>query len=363
LGRHGDDGGMLPQQIDTLQIIALAQSRGKPLYGQVPRTKTNAQMLAELQTLYDLGYRGHVDFVDDNLIGNKKALKKFLPALRVWQEERGYPFEFSTEASMNLADDAELLDMLKTANFFAIFVGIESPDTETLIATQKKQNTRRSLAESVHKIYGAGMFVIAGFIVGFDTEKGSIAGGMIDCIEATSIPVCMVGLLTALPSTQLSRRLKAEKRLLPLVSEDGDQCLAGLNFVTLRARHDILMDYKTVLETAYEPSAYFARVRAVGRALRRPSLPVRFHAKLALRNFYHLLQLMWRMTVLRPDLRRHFWTTFADTARHNPGALEQIISLMLLYLHLGAFSRHLVIELDKKIAAIQTEPQPEVIAA
>ena len=107
-------------------------------------------MLAELQTLYDMGYRGHVDFVDDNLIGNKKALKNFLPALRAWQEERGYPFQFSTEASMNLADDMQLLDMMKSANFFAIFVGIESPDTETLIATQKKQNTRRSLAESVH---------------------------------------------------------------------------------------------------------------------------------------------------------------------------------------------------------------------
>jgi hypothetical protein len=207
------------------------------------------------------------------------------------------------------------------------------------------------------------MFVIAGFIVGFDTEKGSMATGMIDCIDATAIPVCMIGLLTALPSTQLSRRLKAEKRLLPLISEDGDQCLAGLNFVTLRARRDILMDYKTVLETVYEPGAYFARVRAVSRALKRPSLPVKFHAKTALRDLSHLLRLIWRMTVLRPDLRRHFWKTFADTARHNPRALEPVISLMLLYLHLGAFSQHLVTELDRKIAAIQTEPQPDVIAA
>ena len=158
------------------------------IYGRVPRSKTTEQMLAELQTLYDAGYRGHVDFVDDNLIGNKKALKRFLPALETWQKGLGYPFQFSTEASMNLADDRELLDMMKAANFFAIFVGIESPDTATLVAAQKKQNTRRSLAESVHKIYGAGMFVIAGFIVGFDTEEGSVAPGLIDCIEATSIP-------------------------------------------------------------------------------------------------------------------------------------------------------------------------------
>ncbi len=352
--------------------IGVQYSRGCPfncefcdiieLYGKVPRSKTNAQMLAELETLYATGYRGHVDFVDDNLIGNKKALKLFLPALREWQEARGYPFQFSTEASMNLADDAQLLQMMKAANFFAVFVGIESPDTETLIATQKKQNTRRSLADSVHRIYGAGMFVTAGFIVGFDTEKGSMAAGMIDCIEAAAIPVCMVGLLTALPNTQLSRRLKAEKRLLPLVSEDGDQCLAGLNFKTLRARSSILTDYKSVLETVYEPAAYFARVRAVGRALKRPKLQVKFDARMALRDLYHLLHLMWRMTVLRPDLRRHFWRTFTDTARHNPAALELVISLMVLYLHLGAFSRHLVTEIDKKIAALQAGPEPEVIA-
>ena len=117
------------------------------LYGRVPRTKTHAQMLAELEALYQLGYRGHVDFVDDNLIGNKKAIKAFLPVLeQLASRSATYPFEFSTEASLNLADDAELLAMLKQANFFAIFVGIESPDTDTLMAMRKKQNTRRSIA-------------------------------------------------------------------------------------------------------------------------------------------------------------------------------------------------------------------------
>ena len=205
------------------------------LYGKVPRTKSNAQMLRELDALYDAGYRGHVDFVDDNLIGNKKAIKLFLPHLIEWQKAHGYPFNFSTEASINLADDDQLLALMKQSNFFAIFVGIESPDTETLVQAQKKQNTRRSLAESVHKIYDAGMYVLAGFIVGFDTEKGSMAEAMIECIEATGIPVAMVGLLTALPSTQLTRRLEKEERLLPLIAKDmehGDQCTAGLNFVT-----------------------------------------------------------------------------------------------------------------------------------
>lgn len=168
-------------------FIGIQYSRGCPftcefcdiieLYGRVPRNKTNAQMIAELTRLYDLGYRGHVDFVDDNFIGNKKAIKQFLPELIEWQHERGYPFEFSTEASINLADDDVLMNLMRDANFFAVFVGIESPDANTLNAMKKKQNTRRSLSESVHKIYAHGMFVLAGFILGFDSEEGTICGG------------------------------------------------------------------------------------------------------------------------------------------------------------------------------------------
>ena len=174
-------------KFDDYLHIGVQFSRGCPftcefcdiieLYGRVPRAKTNAQMLAELDALYRLGYRGHVDFVDDNLIGNKKAVKAFLPELAAWLEAHDYPFEFSTEASLNLADDADFLVLMKRANFFGVFVGIESPDTETLVAMRKKQNTRRSIAESIHRIYAAGLFVTAGFIVGFDSETGSVGGG------------------------------------------------------------------------------------------------------------------------------------------------------------------------------------------
>src|SRR5262245_12684953 len=162
-------------KFDQYLFIGVQFSRGCPftcefcdiieLYGRAPRTKSTPQMLAELDALYRLGYRGHVDFVDDNLIGNKKAVKAFLPHLVTWLEERDYPFEFSTEASINLADDAELLNLLKQANFFALFVGIETPNTEALVAMRKKQNTRRSIVDSVHRIYRAGLFVTAGFIV------------------------------------------------------------------------------------------------------------------------------------------------------------------------------------------------------
>jgi radical SAM superfamily enzyme YgiQ (UPF0313 family) len=186
-------------------------------------------------------------FVDDNLIGNKKAVKAFLPELANWLEAHDYPFEFTTEASLNLADDAELLVLLNRAKFVGVFVGIESPDPATLIATRKKQNTRRSIAQSIHKIYAAGLFVHAGFIVGFDSERGSVADTMVDLIEEAAIPVCMVGLLYALPNTQLARRLEVENRPHPHVQREdvksADQCTMGLNFETLRPRHEVLADY------------------------------------------------------------------------------------------------------------------------
>jgi radical SAM superfamily enzyme YgiQ (UPF0313 family) len=326
------------------------------LYGRVPRAKTNEQMLAELDALYRLGYRGHVDFVDDNLIGNKKALKRFLPSLCAWQLARGYPFRFSTEASMNLADDAELLAMLRDANFFAVFVGIESPDTGTLIAMQKKQNTRRSLADSVHRIYQAGMAVMAGFIVGFDSEEASVADAMVDCIAATGIPVCMVGLLTALPNTQLTRRLASEGRLLPLAPGRVDQCSSGLNFITLRDRREVLADFRAILGSVYEPAAYFGRVRMVARLLNKPRLPARFSSRRAWRDLKALGRLLCCVTFRRTDLRRYLWSTVFDCLRHRPRNLEYVFAMTAFYLHLGSFAQVLVEDLDRQIDALD-EPQ------
>ena len=319
------------------------------LYGRVPRTKTAAQVLAELDVLYALGYRGHVDFVDDNLIGNKKALKQFLPDLKQWMGKRNFPFEFSTEASLNLADDADLLRALSETNFFAIFVGIESPDSDTLVMTQKKQNTRRSLQKSIEKIYEAGIFVNAGFIVGFDSEKGSIADGMIECIEDTAIPVCMVGLLYALPTTQLTKRLAREGRLHPDgdPTDAGDQCTAGLNFDTARPRREVLADSRAVLEAIYDPAAYFGRVRRVGRMLKR-SRPHRMISG-DLRSFARLL---WRIPGAGPGVRKELWKTLLDCAFHNPTALPYLVMISALYLHLGPFARRVAAEIDGQIADV-----------
>ena len=168
---------------------------------------------------------------------------------------------FTTEASINLADDRELLMLLNRANFVGVFVGIESPDPATLIAIRKKQNTKRSIAQSIHKIYSAGLFVTAGFIVGFDSETQSMADAMVELIEEAAIPICMVGLLYALPNTQLASRLEKEGRLHPPpLREDlksADQCTMGLNYATLRPRREILADYIRILERIYDPAAFW----------------------------------------------------------------------------------------------------------
>lgn len=340
------------------------------LYGRKPRTKTTAQMLAELETLRRTGYRGHVDFVDDNLVGNKKALKAFLPALIDWQRRHGYPFEFSTEASLNLADDPELLESLRQARFFAVFVGIESPDPETLRQMQKKQNTRRSIPDSVHRLHQAGLLVVGGFIVGFDSEKEGVAEGIVQLIREAAIPAAMVGLLYALPNTQLTRRLEKEGRLHPAhdtVDPEnllGDQCTSGLNFDTLRPRAEVLQDYRDVVARIYTPEAFFERLLSLGLGLR-----IRAPGHLALRDLPRDLGRFLRLTLyLRrqpPAMRQGFWRVLRRVAWANPGALKAVITMAALYTHLGPFSGYVVGRIDQQIADVAAgrwrKPRPQPV--
>jgi radical SAM superfamily enzyme YgiQ (UPF0313 family) len=339
------------------------------LYGRNPRVKTVNQFLGELEALYRSGYRGQLDFVDDNFIGNKKAVKAMLPALIAWQKEHAYPFWFSTEASINLADDDELLTLMRIANFAIVFVGIESPDTDTLVSMQKKQNTRRSLAESVHKIYAAGIFAIAGFIVGFDSESSSIAQQMVECVEDTSIPICMVGLLVALPNTQLSRRLQREGRLFPfdwlesaLRDHGGDQCTLGLNFHTLRPRRAVLADYKRVIDTVYDSAAYFARARYVVQQLGQwpphatssISPPIPEWRWLGLRGMEWLGLLRLLRGAARIDLRTffHIAAALVWALRKCPGALFAMATFAAFYVHLGPFARRVSLTTEQQIEAL-----------
>jgi radical SAM superfamily enzyme YgiQ (UPF0313 family) len=349
-------------KFENYLYIGVQFSRGCPftcefcdiieLWGRVPRTKTNAQMLAELETLYQLGYRGHVDFVDDNLIGNKKAVKAFLPELRKWQEEHNWPFEFTTEASINLADDPGLLKLLNEANFVGVFVGIESPDPDTLVMMRKKQNTRRNIAESIHKLYASGLFVTAGFILGFDSEKGSVADAMVDLIEDAAIPVSMVGLLYALPNTQLTRRLAQEGRLHQFIEGNhrgsADQCTQGLNFDTLRPKREILRDYIRVLERIYDPNAYIGRLRRLAKLLDNSQRIQKIQAGDP-RNRFSSAQMLHRLIAALPEPRDSFWQVITECASANPRSARYIVTQMAFYLHLGPFSRYVIRQIEQKI--------------
>jgi hypothetical protein len=349
-------------KLDRYLHVGVQFSRGCPfecefcnvidLNGRAPRTKTPAQVLRELDALRALGYRGHVDFVDDNLIGNRKAVKPFLRELATWLRARGRPFEFTTEASLDLGSDPELLALLRDANFFAVFVGIETPDAATLLAVHKRQNARRDIAASVLAIHRAGLFVNAGFIVGFDTERGSVADAMVECIGSAGIPVCMVGLLFALPGTRLTRRLYTEGRFTEVecAADDADQCTSGLNFRTLRPRRDVLADYRDILARVYAPAAFFARARRVGRELDLSSHAVQPSVKNLLRDLRGFFGMAWLMGIRGSGVRREWWRSVFDCLLHNPAALKVVLSFAALYLHLGPYSRELVERLDREIA-------------
>ena len=334
------------------------------LYGRVPRTKTTPQMLAELDRLYELGYRGHVDFVDDNLIGNKKAVKAFLPELARWLDAHDYPFEFTTEASLNLADDPELLQLMNDANFVGVFTGIESPDPETLISMRKKQNTRRNIAESIHRIYAAGMFVTAGFIVGFDNEKGSMADAMVELIEEAAIPVAMVGLLYALPNTQLDAPAHPRGTAAPAARAHSGQITAtsARSGSTSRrcgrgARSCATMN--AILRRIYEPEAFAGRLRRLAGLLDNSNRKRQTRAADARRKLGGGAMLQ-RLVAGVPEPREVFRQALSHCLTSNPRSARSLTSQMALYLHLGPFSHHVIREIERKIVS-RSDAEPAIV--
>lgn len=226
------------------------------IYGRVPRTKSNGQMLSELDALLRLGWRGNLFIVDDNFIGNKRNVKRLLPELVAWQERNGHPFSLLTEASVNLAEDDELLSNMRRAGFRSVFLGIETPEEASLKEAHKSQN-RGNLLEAVKKIQSHGMEVMAGFIVGFDNDPDDIFERQINFIRESAIPLAMVGLLSALPDTQLWRRLKQEGRLLSESSGNNTSC--SLNFVPKMDPARLVEGYQSIMGTIYRPSEYYQR--------------------------------------------------------------------------------------------------------
>ena len=332
------------------------------LYGRVPRSKNVEQVLAELDRLADLGHRGWVDISDDNFIGNKKFVKKLLTELEAWCQRRDYPFYFTTEASMNLADDDELLEMMKRCEFRFVFMGIETPDPDLLAVTQKKMNSMKPIVERIHHVYEHGISISAGFILGFDSEKPGIADAMIECIEETGIMVAMVGLLVALPNTQLTRRLMQEGRmidcnhqLLPPNSgvyrlenaSNSDNTTGGLNYVTTRDRADIYDDYRRVVGTVYDPARYMARVMRTTRMLK-PERRQKPSLKEVMTMGKALARIAWWMTK-NPKVRWHYWSNTLRTLPMGMAKFEFCQSHMAAFMHLGKQSDRVAVEMQMGI--------------
>lgn len=308
--------------LKSYSAMSIQYSRGCPfqcefcdiieIYGRRPRTKTNEQVLAELEALYHAHWRGMVMIVDDNFIGNKPNVKRLLPALIDWSEAHHFPFSFVTEASVNLADDEELLEGMRQAGFRRVFLGIETPVEESLKEAQKLQNTRHSLLESVRKIQHYGMEVMAGFIVGFDNDPEDIFERQIRFIRESAIPLAMVGLLNALPDTQLWRRLKREGRL--VMETTGNNTDASLNFIPKMDATRLVEGYKRILQNIYSPAEYYQRVLDCLKFVVQDKVEPR--GRNLLRDAITLGHIMFTLGI-RDRARREFWRFFRRvTAMH-----------------------------------------------
>ncbi|HEY9611849.1 B12-binding domain-containing radical SAM protein [Allocoleopsis sp.] len=323
-------------EFDAYSEMSVQFSRGCPfqcefcdiivLYGRKPRTKTPAQLLAELERLYELGWRRSIFMVDDNFIGNKRNVKLFLKELKPWMVEHGYPFSFATEASVDLAKDQELMDLMVQCNFGAVFLGIETPDEESLALTQKFQNTRDSLSESVHAITRSGLRVMAGFIIGFDGEKAGAGSRIVRFVEQTAIPTALFSMLQALPDTALWNRLKQEGRLR---SESADINQATLmNFVPTRPLEEIAREYVDAFWQLYDPARFLDRTYRHYRILGEATYPKKGKSSKKKLNWPVIrafLTIGWRQGVLRKT-RWQFWRNLLSMYRHNPGGLSSYLS-------------------------------------
>jgi len=288
------------------------------LNGHKPRTKDRQQVVNELEALYRHGWRSGVFIVDDNFIGNRKKLKaEIMPAIIEWMEEKGHPFSFYTEATINLADDEELMQLMVKARFDRVFIGIETPNEESLAECNKLQNKDRDLAASVKKIQNHGLEVQGGFIVGFDSDPLSIFRSQINFIQKSGIVTAMVGLLNAPRGTRLYHRLKNENRLLNDIS--GDNTDFSINFVPKMDSETLLNGYKHILNTIYSPRQYYERIRIFLKEYKPPKLKWRTSQL----RFYHIegfIKSIWFLG-LKDKGRRYYWKLLFSTLFKKPKLL------------------------------------------
>ncbi len=321
--------------------MAIQYSRGCPfncefcdiieIYGRKPRTKSPAQVVAELELLYQRKLRGSVFIVDDNFIGNKRKVKELLPVLAEWNIRHQRPFTFFTEASVNLADDSELLRLMKEAGFIRVFLGIETPVEESLKEAQKLQNTHRNLLDAVRHIQSYGIEVMAGFIVGFDSDPEDVFDRQVEFIQESGIPLAMVGLLMALPGTQLYRRLLKEGRIRD--EGHGDNMDCRLNFVPKMDPQRLLEGYKSILQRIYQPDAYYERVRRF-LAQRGPA----HHSRRVRSDYFALARSILKQGVLG-NARTSYWKFFFDAATQYRHSFDTAITLAIMGYHFQTLTR------------------------
>ena len=307
--------------MDRYDSMSIQFSRGCPyncefcsvtaLLGHRFRTKTAEQIIAELDGLYDLGWRDNVFFVDDNLIGNKRCLKsELLPALIKWQKDKvGIPFQ--TQASINLADDQELMGMMVRAGFRTVFIGIETPDEDSLTECNKRLNKNRDLVEDVKRMQRAGLQVQGGFIVGFDHDTPSIFQRQIDFIQRSGIVTAMVGLLQAPRGTRLYERLKRQDRLLEDMS--GDNVDGTTNIITTMSLDTLREGYKRILQTIYSPQYYYQRVKT----FLREYPPPKIHTSLHFQHILAFFRSVYRLGIIGKE-RTYYWKLLVWTLFRRP---------------------------------------------
>jgi len=296
------------------------------MFGQRPRVKTPDQIIAELDGLWRLGWRGPVFFVDDNMIGNKRLLRdELLPALIRWRRGRR-GVAFYTEASINLADDAALMSLMVAAGFDQVFIGIETPEEASLTECNKHQNQRRDLIADVQRIQRAGLQVQGGFIVGFDNDSVAIFQRQIDFIQKSGIVTAMVGLLQAVPGTKLHARLQSQGRLLGHTT--GDNVDGTTNFVSRMNRETLSNGYRRLMDHLYAPGPYYRRIRTFLREFRPPAGT----GALTTRNIGAFMGACIRLGVLGRE-RFHFWGLLLWTGLFRPRQMSTAVTLSIYGFH------------------------------
>lgn len=301
------------------------------LFGRKPRLKPTDRFIDELDALYDHGWREGVFIVDDNFIGNKARLKKeLLPAVIQWMEEKRNPFWFITEASINLADDDELLQLMQDANFASVFIGIETPNEESLQECNKYHNINRDLIASVKKIQNYGIQVSGGFIVGFDSDTPSIFDRQINFIQKSGIVTAMVGLLKAPVGTKLFNRLEKENRILPDTEFSGDNTDLSLNFIPKMDMQKLTSGYKKIVNTIYDPKPYYDRVMEFFKEFK----PAKKKG-ISMLRLYHI-KALFKATVILGFLekgRRHYWKFIMKTLVKYPRFFPEAITFAIYGFH------------------------------